>query len=163
MGLDMYLSATRYVSPYKHNVEERKLGNEIAKAAGLPVQENEDTEDGRVEGVSVRVGYWRKANAIHQWFIDHCASGVDDCRPVNVMREQLEELKALCEKVTANPTAEVAAETLPSQGGFFFGSTEYDEWYFESVKETIEIIDRALALANDEKAPWWDFEYRASW
>lgn len=163
MGLDMYLSATRYISPYKHSKEDRELGTKINTLMGLPEQLNEETEDGRIEGVSVRVGYWRKANAIHQWFIDHCADGVDNCRPVNVQKEQLLELKALCEKVTANPTAEVAAETLPPQGGFFFGSTDYDEWYFEAIKDTIEIIDRALALANDEKAPWWDFEYRASW
>ena len=162
MGLDMYLTANRYISPYKHSEADRKLGVEIIKLLGLPVQGNEETEEGRVEGVSVRVGYWRKANSIHSWFIIHCANGVDDCQPVSVMREQLEELKALCEKVQANPTAEVAAEALPSQEGFFFGGTEYDEWYFEDIKATIEILDRALNLPTPNGA-CWDFEYMASW
>lgn len=52
----------------------------------------------------------------------------------------------------------IAHELLPSQPGFFFGSTDYDQWYVEGVVETIEIIDAALALPEA-----WSFEYRASW
>ena len=36
-----------------------------------------------------------------------------------------------------------AEELLPTRAGFFFGSTEYDDWYFgdvESVKTTFESI-----------------------
>lgn len=54
--------------------------------------------------------------------------------------------------------AEEIAELLPTESGFFFGSTEYDQWYLADVKETIEIIDKALEHTDD-----CDFEYHASW
>jgi hypothetical protein len=51
----------------------------------------------------------------------------------------------------------LAEELLPSHSGFFFGSTEYDEWYFKDLTRTVEIIDRCLASKFDY------FEYQASW
>jgi len=52
----------------------------------------------------------------------------------------------------------IAAEQLPTANGFFFGGTDYDEWYFRDVENTIRIIDECLQLPNS-----WDFEYRSSW
>ena len=48
-----------------------------------------------------QVGYWRKANAIHRWFVQNVQDGVDDCGTYIVTREQLEQLKAACERVLA--------------------------------------------------------------
>lgn len=53
---------------------------------------------------------------------------------------------------------EEVAEILPTESGFFFGSTEYDQWYLQDIKETIEILDKALDDNED-----CDFEYHASW
>ena len=39
---------------------------------------------------------------------------------------------------------EVAAEYLPTQSGFFFGSTDYDQWYMEDIESTIEILTNVL-------------------
>ena len=52
----------------------------------------------------------------------------------------------------------VAAALLPTTSGFFFGGTDYDDGYLQDLRDTIEIIDRALALPD-----CWDFEYHASW
>jgi hypothetical protein len=52
----------------------------------------------------------------------------------------------------------VADEELPTQQGFFFGSYEYDEWYFGDLKQTVEIIDNALSVSDD-----WSFYYSSSW
>ena len=98
----------------------------------------------------------RKANAIHHWFINNCQDGVDDCRSSYVSTEQLQELVNICKQIQADHT--LADELLPSQGGFFFGGTEYDEWYFRSIDETIEMLDPVL---NDESDG--DFEYDSSW
>jgi hypothetical protein len=46
-------------------------------------------------------GYWRKANAIHNWFVQNVQNGVDDCDIYLVTREQLEQLKEACEMVLA--------------------------------------------------------------
>jgi len=52
-----------------------------------------------------------------------------------------------------------AEELLPTGGGFFFGSTEYDEWYFHGVKKTVEIVSKLI----EDVPEGWAFEYQASW
>lgn len=104
---------------------------------------------------TVEVGYWRKANAVHGWFVDHCADGVDDCEPMRVTRSALESLNDDCEKALAMPAQ--APKVLPTRAGSFFGSTEYDDDYREDLEQTKQII--AKALATD----YQDFTYHASW
>jgi hypothetical protein len=104
---------------------------------------------------STEIGYWRKANAIHRWFVENCQDGEDNCATYVVGHEDLKELKRICEKVLQKP--QEAEDLLPTQSGFFFGPTEYDEWYIQDLKDTIEIIDWALAQDFDY------FEYHSSW
>lgn len=54
----------------------------------------------------------------------------------------------------------IAEELLPTQNGFFFGSTIYDEFYVEDLKNTIEQIDNIL---NDVDFEEYDIEYHAWW
>jgi hypothetical protein len=51
-----------------------------------------------------------------------------------------------------------AEALLPTQSGFFFGSTEFDEWYWQDVTSTIEIIDKCLKMDDT-----WSFKYQSSW
>lgn len=102
------------------------------------------------------IGYWRKANAIHQWFVDNVQDGVDNCQEFEVRKEQLEELLEAVDKVIADH--EEAKEILPTQGGFFFGSTDYDEYYFEDMLLTKEILERAMKYPDDTR-----FIYQSSW
>ena len=156
MGLDMYLSAKRYISKHFNEGDTeraeaiQKLFPELANIQGRfgdasPVKE-----------VSIDAGYWRKANAIHDWFVREVQGGEDECKPHYVDREQLLALKEACEQVLADK--QKAPELLPTANGFFFGSTDYDQYYFEDLESTVEIIDRCLALPTS-----WDFEYRSSW
>jgi hypothetical protein len=82
--------------------------------------------------------------------------GKDECQEAYVSREQLKELREVCQKVLDNN--ELAEQLLPTKEGFFFGGKDYDHWYFDDLKETIEIIDNALAMPEQ-----WDFNYRSSW
>lgn len=184
MGLDMYLKATRYVSGWKHSKPDPMFG-ELVEMTGLTPHEESPSFT-----VSVTVGYWRKANAIHAWFVKHVQDGKDDCQTVDVGREQLAKLRDDCNKVLAesrttdgqlnagttyhgdgrithhkqdgkviaNP--EVAASILPTKSGFFFGGTDYDEWYLDDLRKTVAIIDSVL---SNPKLEDWCFEYRASW
>lgn len=155
MGLDMYLSAKKYHSDVEWRGEAAR--QEFAKLKQLSgVGTVIDKVDLPHIYLEVSVGYWRKQNAIHKWFVDNCQNGEDDCRTSYVGREQLEELKALCLKVLADHKQ--ADDLLPSQEGFFFGGTDYDEWYFSGIKETIEIVDSALSMPDE-----WEFEYHSSW
>jgi hypothetical protein len=158
MGLDMYLRANEYV--YRHNFNRQAdedtinpLFNEIVKHLEL-----EDVIDNTgFAGITVDVpmGYWRKSNMIHHWFVNNLADGIDECQPITVRREDLEQLKETCINVIANP--ESAEELLPTGSGFFFGSTNYDEYYFGDLNDTLGIINRCLESKFDY------FEYQASW
>jgi len=174
MGLDMYLSACKYTSKYndiKTNEKLWKLFKEVE-----PIDNINSAE------VIFEIGYWRKSNQIHKWFVDNCQDGKDECQSSEVSRKQLEQLKEVCEKVLKilseqkpkltkytdkfkqeyeekiyQDTDEIK-ELLPNQEGFFFGGTQYDEWYKNDIEHTIEIIKRCLKLPES-----WDFKYRASW
>ena len=108
--------------------------------------------------MSEEVGYWRKANAIHRWFVENVQNGEDDCGRYPVSREQLEELLEICKDIknyTEDPET-----LLPTQDGFFFGSTEYDEYYYEDIDRTIEILERVLAETDFDN---YQITYHASW
>lgn len=157
MGLDMYLSARKYVSGYSHaSQDEQKAYADILAVSGL--SKSDFGGDSPSAEVKITVGYWRKANAIHDWFVKNVQGGVDECQKAYVEREQLQALKDACDEVLANATK--ADELLPTQAGFFFGSTDYDEWYHESVKQTSELLGKVL---SNPKFVDFDFEYQSSW
>ena len=153
MGLDMYLSKKTYVKNW--DFQDKSQQHKVTVKKGGKVRT--DIKPERVSYITESVGYWRKANAIHQWFVDTCQDGNDDCREAYVSREQLEELRKVCLMVIDNNA--LAGEHLPTQSGFFFGSTEYDEWYYADLKDTVAIIDRCLNEVPDT----YEFYYGSSW
>lgn len=170
MGLDMYLYAERYLGVWSHDSDvwshdsEEATKNEwnyrhILKLAGFPDSIITDTNDGRSLYVKVTVGYWRKANAIHAWFVKHVQDGKDECQISHVEGEQLMELRTLCRHLLEQKDPREAAEKLPPQGGFFFGGTEIDPYYWRDLENTVRILDRILT-------PEWkycSFYYHSSW
>jgi len=150
----MYLSAKKYYSGAEWRpAENRKEFQELMKKADVAKYMTTDFPHIQLE---VSVGYWRKANAIHQWFVDNCQGGEDDCRYAHVAREKMTELLALCQQVLLQPAT--ADSNLPTQSGFFFGSYEYDEYYFQDLKTTVKILTKALEMPTD-----WEFYYHSSW
>ena len=156
MGLDMYLNAKRYISKHFNEGDTeraeaiQKLFPELADIKGRWGDESP------VKEVTIDIGYWRKANAIHDWFVKNVQGGEDECKPHYVSREQLVELKDTCTEVLENKTR--AKELLPTTSGFFFGSTEYDQYYFDDLTDTVAIVEKCLLLPTS-----WEFEYRSSW
>lgn len=147
MGLDMYLTAKRYLPEYKD--EAKEIRQEITKVIGSPF--------GPVNEVSVEAGYWRKANAIHQWFVNNCQNGVDECQETYVGRDDLQKLFDTVSLVLSDH--DKANELLPPQSGFFFGSTEIDDYYIQDLEYTKELLEKILSSEEND----WDFYYRSSW
>jgi hypothetical protein len=157
MGLDQYLEARRFVSGYSHSKdEEKELFKTITEAVGM-----EDKHDERFATVSVNVAYWRKANQIHTWFVENVQSGEDNCGTYYVSREKLRELGELCQRVASKGEPEYAKEHLPTASGFFFGDTDYDEYYFEQVDWTARRLAEIAGLS--EGMDGFDFYYNSSW
>ena len=93
--------------------------------------------------IADEVAYWRKANAIHAWFVENVQDGEDDCCPHRELTQSdLIALRGLCKMVLDEPDS--APDLLPTQSGFFFGNTQYDRWYFDDIRLTIEQIDDIL-------------------
>jgi hypothetical protein len=161
MGLDMYLEVRKYVSQYDYKDGERFSTPEFSAlqdASGIADLCKFSDFGGMT--VSYPVGYWRKANAIHGWFVRECGGGVDECQDIYVPREKLVELRDLCKSAVSQPA--MAGDILPPTGGFFFGSYEIDEWYMHDMKKTIEMLDHVLSAVPEDS--WvWSFNYRASW
>ena len=167
----MYLTAKRYLWSYPEDGPDAKIADAIAGM--FPEIDGNATKDVfsnrpfRVNQVECEVGYWRKANAIHNWFVKNVQNGVDECQPTRLEWEDLDQLRQDCKKVKEDNSR---AETLlPPAAGFFFGSTELDEWYFRSLDTTIDTIDKIeKALVTEQlddgtRYSKWDFEYQSSW
>ena len=178
MGLDMYLEKMNKISIEKHreisesydrNYDEEEVKTIRKNAQNLNVGDVAGTfkgveiyvrgsENYKFTSFVKEVGYWRKANHIHKWFVSNVQNGYDDCGEYEVSKEQLLELKELCKTVLSDNKK--ASELLPTGSGFFFGSTEYDKYYFEDLESTIEIIDNVLATTEFENEM---IIYTSSW
>ena len=169
MGLDMFLEIRKneYCSKY-YKDEESGLKLELPKDVSRFFSNLTNLTVSRT--TDYRVGYWRKANAIHNWFLENCAARdkwadpIDDCRPIEVPVEKLEELLDDCKKVLEDKS--LATELLPTTDGFFFGSTEYDDWYFDDIEDTIDIIEPVIKFMKymlEIKDYTGSIIYQASW
>lgn len=158
MGLDMYLYAKKTVSSKYDTPENQDIYKNLVSLMGAEELARSGENLGFSE-VMVQVAYWRKANAIHDYFVKECADGNDECQQIWVSREKLDELVKRCDVVLKNNNPEDAKHCLPTASGFFFGSTEYDEWYFSNVKQTKDVIEKILNNAPED----WEFIYQASW
>lgn len=141
----MYLTRKVDVSDYYIKFEPK--GNQPALEIKNPVSVTED------------FGYWRKANHIHNWFVLNIQNGNDDCAKYYISKEKFEELINICQKVLSDHS--LAEKLLPTVGGFFFGDQEYNEYYFGSVKYTLDICQKALELEGNK--PYNKFYYQSSW
>ena len=96
-----------------------------------------------IEDTDVELVYWRKANAIHSFFVGE--KDYESCDVIEVSKEMLVELLNKCEEVIKNK--DKAENILPSCSGFFFGSTLYEDYYFQDLQET---IDKITPIISDE-------------
>lgn len=128
--------------------------------------------------ITEEVGYWRKANQIHSWFVKNIQDGQDDCGyHREVTEEDLNELLDICQRVLNScemvdgqirngmhytngmwspimqdgkyvKDPSIAAELLPTASGCFFGGTDYDEYYVQDIKNTIDIVTKVLETTD---------------
>lgn len=147
MGLDSYLYKKTYIgNHYKKPEEQTKID-----VAGVKQE--------RVSYITEQVGCWRKANHIHNWFVNNVQEGDDNCQEYPVDLEQLKELLTIVNEILEYPFDDnkKAKELLPTAEGFFFGGTEYDSYYYDDLRDTKRILEEVLAEDGG------DYYYQASW
>ena len=166
MGLDMYLNVSERISSHDFNRVDNQVSytnnpryTNVIEAAGIKVKDNMASSVS-VEWTAI---YWRKANQIHAWFVDTLAGGEDTCQRIPVTRENLVALHNRCAVLLDTKSTELAIELLPPSSGFFFGSTDIDEWYWQDVEQTHKELTELLDEITEENKWDYDIEYQASW
>ena len=161
MGLDMYLEARKHISAtnWQNGDFETKTEEYLAVSRLFP-EGSDEFSSGNDAAIILPVGYWRKANAIHNWFVNKVQDGVDECQQAFVPDHKLRELRAIVQHVLASKDAAEAQKHLPTAAGFFFGSTEIDEWYWADLERTEKILSNAIILAEEHDCAIY---YQSSW
>lgn len=153
MGLDMYLYKVKHdeVAYWRkanaiHGWFERKL-----------------SEDGTLE--NCRDYYISKENLIElrdtcQKILDNAVITVRQVKNGEKLNKETNKWEPIYEEGEVVDNPELAQELLPTEGGFFFGSLEYDKWYIEDLKSTVKQINKILETTDFEKenivySAWW--------
>lgn len=161
MGLDMYFEAHKQTYSIFSKWEEQEgkvdLTNypEDLKAIGEYIAA--DNFKSHSVDESFQIGYFRKFNALHKYIVNNYANGVDDCQPIRLTRDQIKEMHEICTKILEDHSK--AAELLPTGDGFFFGSTDYDDFYFRAVQKAEDLFTRIERDVPDT----YTIIYQASW
>lgn len=109
------------------------------------------------EVVNDELYYWRKANQIRKWFVNNTGYNPEaDCEYHPITIEQLKALRNDCVEVTDNH--EKAYTILPTSSGFFFGSENYDEWYYEQVENTADFLNDFIKEFETNKEEYQNIE-----
>ena len=132
--------------------------------------------------------YWRKANQIHKYFCDN-GEEIEEQISYKISKEVLENLLNKCNEILDKTilkegkikngkhltdkgwediledgkyivNEEEIAHILPTTSGFFFGSTDYDEYYIKDIEYTKEHIEAIINTIDFDKD---DCFYLASW
>jgi hypothetical protein len=152
MGLDMYLEKRMFVKNFSFTQDEERY--EVVVYKNGQKLANIDPDD--IEYITMEAMYWRKANAIHKFFVDTVQDGIDNCGHYWVSKDTLQKLYDKCKQVKENKTK--AHLILPTEEGFFFGSTDYNEGYFQDIDYTIEFLEAELPISDD-----YEYFYHSSW
>ena len=207
MGLDMYFKKIKKVKN-KSVIELLEIQHKINYSENESEKEkliklyNDFLEKNYYEWLEkdyysfdTEIGYLRKANAIHNFIVKKYNNGVDNCEPILLDKEKIEEMFEIVKKliyecklingklengytykkndngklvkeynyengyILDQKSKKLASELLPTRDGFFFGSTEYNEWYFEYLLDFRDILKK-LYYVDTEK---YDIYYIASW
>lgn len=69
----------------------------------------------------------------------------------------------ICKQVKEDNS--LAEELLPTVEGFFFGDTEYDEYYFDDIQYTIDTLTQILKEEDEYNKNHFysEFTYTSSW
>jgi hypothetical protein len=128
MGLDMYMkrcNRTHHTPQQLVEIDNEYTAPDAEELKPFrPLHKYEYLDD--VYSIFHEVAYWRKFNALHNWFVENIQNGVDDCGTYEISRSSLDRLMADIEK-----TIEGEVTDLEPVAGFFFGSTEKDDYYWE--------------------------------
>lgn len=148
MGLDMFLNRRVGIGA---NYESNKVSGIIdLKSHGVPI----NIELKKVTYINEQVMYWRKANSIHDWFVENVQEGEDDCKEYYIDPDTLCVFIELCKNTIKQIKEGVSDDKLDLPSGL---SNDLDDHYINELQRTVNTIEPLLYIGDN------DFYYESSW
>ena len=91
--------------------------------------------------------YFRKVNFLFAYYQNN-GKMIDECYAFTD-KDDIDDIISRCERVLKDH--KLAEYLLPTQSGFFFGSTDFDKWYFSDVKDCLRQMKKYRKLLEDEE------------
>lgn len=153
--------------PVKDNgweIDESRLSEDQKIDYTNYLKEHKVLEDGKPASADAEeIFYWRKFNALHGFIVDTFAGGVDECQTIEIGKDGVAKIVSALKKTARMLNAKHGFDPtkLPIKpvGGFFFGSTEIDDYYKRNIKEAFEMFSELLVSLSDDETVF----YEASW
>lgn len=153
MGLDQYINRKSYIQNWSFDKENKY--EVVVTKNGQPIHIKSD----KVTYVTEELGYFRKFNALHNWFVQ-LADGRDECQEIIFYEENLDSLLLTMKEVLISKSEDVALEMFPPVSGFFFGSIQIDEWYWKDLESSIKLFQE---IKDEWVVDRTTYYYQASW
>ena len=139
MGLDQYFEIQKKRS-------EKELEEEIRR-----IFINEQPSDQEIENMA----YFRKFNALQNYFeekfnLDNCEKVIMEDYIYEDLLDRTTKVLTAHQQKTQTEAEEIAIKLLPNTEGFFYGSQEYDEYYYEDVEKLIDDLQRMKKMELDD-------------
>lgn len=149
-NLALYKQYSFHLQPFGYNAYNKQL-LEVKTPDEVEVLFEKDC-DGMF---AISDAYFRKVNFIYEHFRNDMEN--ESCI---VDKSRIGNLIDICEDVLAHKGDEdYASENLPTTSGFFFGSTNYDEWYWHDVKDCLTQMRKMYKSMSDDDFVVWDFSW----
>lgn len=187
MGLDMYFMTKRKMRDNNGNeihvdfrtaeaVDEIESWREYRKShpecsfeqwAGVELPEPEVIDFYEKYPVKI-VGSIRKANHVHGWIVENVQYGFDDKDVYKFKPHLIEMLIEKCDVIVKRcnvvddkiDKVELCESILPVTEGFFFGSYDYDQLYYDLTVKTASILKKIMEETDFDNE---EVFYQASW
>jgi len=183
MGLDMYLegsfSTRAYIQPTDEQYVEMRKGKEVQVKRSSALEDALDAVGLQAAPIEHQYNHltytfpiitWRKANAIHKFFVDNCQEGNDNCQrhyvSIGDLKMLLDRINTILEIKTPVAREMKAEELLPTDvEGCFFGTKEYDDSYYKDLEDTKKVLDKLFEYEENAEAGknFDNFYYQSSW
>lgn len=153
MGLDMYLYLRK--NDYHSGVrwkpeEERKKAKYPRELKTFELSISERNFTSVSTKTDYQIGYWRKSYEIHDWIIQRCGKGIDECQEIYISEENLQYLLDYCNTKIANLSLQKS-------------KSESEEIACEEFVYTKELLEKTLNFLETDKGSDYQVIYRASW
>ena len=112
----------------------------------LDLPELEERVKKEIEGAYEEYdAYFRKVNFLFKYYEDR-GKMYDQCYAFTDA-DDIDDIIDRCKRILEHH--DLAYSLLPTQSGFFFGSTDYDNWYYDDIKDCLKQMKKYRKLLKE--------------